>query len=292
MSTDDRSPERMVAVVWPADRFLGRYVALELVRRGFDVALIGEAESVLREIALAVLHAGGRALALEASAQDSATVSAAVAQVRERLGAIDVWTILNAETAAPEADHSRASASLVSTSAGEVGWCLSDVADVMGERSCGTVVSVESILAFVPSATHPELSSAAFARRALLASLRRRALADDKHVKFCSVYTGIFADPEPVTDCIALDRQARLVARAASRSAVDGRRQRCVSMATWRAVVVARLLPGLVEQWSDLALSGTPLAFDPWDWQELRRATRGRRRNIVRGWRPTRQVTS
>lgn len=289
VSTGDCCAERVAAVVSPADRLLGRHVALELVRRGLDVALIGEDESILREITLAVLHVGGRALALKTDSSCEETLSGFVKEVHDRLGPVGVWVDLECEGLAFDEPNSGTSSDDRPLGTRSVSWGLSEVAAVMSEGRDAMLVSVESTRAFVPCATRPELCAAAFARRGLFASLRRQALTSGSNVSFCSVYasnlpSGCADDDDRVA------RQFGRIARAVGRSAVDGRRQRFDSMASRRAVDVARLLPGLVEQWRKTESADTS-GLGRWDWHEVRRAAGAWWREMVRGWLPVREGT-
>ena len=158
------SAGRVVAVISPADRLLGRGIALELAGRRFDVALIGEDEAILREIALAVLHIGGRVLAVKAGTSGPETVSAGIHEICDRLGPIEVWVALDAECSAVDGSDRGGSPRVRRFGAGIFGWGLLDAVAIMSERHHGTVISVESTLAFIPSAALPELCAAAFAR--------------------------------------------------------------------------------------------------------------------------------
>jgi 3-oxoacyl-[acyl-carrier protein] reductase len=71
-----------VAVVTGAGRGIGRAVALELARRGLDVALVGLSESPLREGAAEVERAGVRALVVQADVARTADVERAAAAVQ------------------------------------------------------------------------------------------------------------------------------------------------------------------------------------------------------------------
>lgn len=277
------SPERLVAVISPADQLLGREIALALAQRCFDVALIGEDEVILREIALSVLRVGGRVLAVEASIGSSESVSAGIREICNRLGPVDVWVGLDADCCGVDRGNSQGFPCVCSIDAGIFGWGLLDAVAVMSERHCGTVVSVQSTMAFIPSAARPELCAAAFARRGLLASLRRKALTSGGAVRFCSVVASLPVSGSADVEGVA--RQARLIARAVSRSAVDGRRQRVVSLRSRGALVVARLFPATLDHWSESGSPGEAHALDRSLWPEARGAVRARWAEVVRGWR-------
>src|SRR5271165_894063 len=70
-----------VAVVTGAGRGIGRAIALELSRRGLDVALIGRTETTLREAALEVERLGTAAIVVRANVADDAQVRRATADI-------------------------------------------------------------------------------------------------------------------------------------------------------------------------------------------------------------------
>ncbi len=71
-----------VAVVTGAGRGIGRATAIELARRGLDIALVGRTEEPLVEAAAEVKKAGARALVLRADVARTADVQRAAAEVK------------------------------------------------------------------------------------------------------------------------------------------------------------------------------------------------------------------
>jgi NAD(P)-dependent dehydrogenase (short-subunit alcohol dehydrogenase family) len=69
---------------------LGRAMALELARRGANVAVSGRREPELREVVAQVEAMGRRAIALPCDCTDEAQIEAAVAAVVEAFGRLDV----------------------------------------------------------------------------------------------------------------------------------------------------------------------------------------------------------
>jgi NAD(P)-dependent dehydrogenase (short-subunit alcohol dehydrogenase family) len=79
------------ALVTGGSRGIGRAVAIELARRGADVAFIYRSrEAEAAATGTAIRAAGGRAVALQADLADAAAIAAAVARAAAELGGIDV----------------------------------------------------------------------------------------------------------------------------------------------------------------------------------------------------------
>jgi 3-oxoacyl-[acyl-carrier protein] reductase len=85
----------MIAVVTGGGRGIGRAVAVELARRGCDIALLGRTIESLADAAQAVLAEGRRALAVPCDVSSAAAVDKAAALVHADLGDPDV-VVLNA----------------------------------------------------------------------------------------------------------------------------------------------------------------------------------------------------
>jgi NAD(P)-dependent dehydrogenase (short-subunit alcohol dehydrogenase family) len=77
----------VIAVVTGAGRGIGRAVAVELARRGADVALLARTRAELDETAAAVAVAGRRALVVPCDVASAAEVAAAADRVAGELGA-------------------------------------------------------------------------------------------------------------------------------------------------------------------------------------------------------------
>lgn len=85
MSTEARG----VAVVSGGGSGLGREIALELARRGYDLALLGRRRAPLEETL--VLAAGGeRGVALPCDVRDAAALERCAGEIRARWGAADL----------------------------------------------------------------------------------------------------------------------------------------------------------------------------------------------------------
>jgi len=76
----------MIAVVTGAGRGIGRAIAVDLARRGCDLALLGRTIESLADAAGDVVAAGRRALAVPCDVADSEAVAVAAARVMADLG--------------------------------------------------------------------------------------------------------------------------------------------------------------------------------------------------------------
>src|SRR5947199_2395346 len=80
---------RRVAVVSGGGSGLGREIALELARRGYDLALLGRRQPPLEET-LALAGAREAGIALPCDVRDAEAVERCAGEVRARWGAADV----------------------------------------------------------------------------------------------------------------------------------------------------------------------------------------------------------
>ena len=80
----------MIAVVTGAGRGIGRAIAVELAKRGCDIALLGRTIESLADAAEAVIATGRQAVAVPCDVSDSSAVAAAAARVYADLGVPDV----------------------------------------------------------------------------------------------------------------------------------------------------------------------------------------------------------
>jgi NADP-dependent 3-hydroxy acid dehydrogenase YdfG len=79
-----------VALVTGASSGIGRATALELVREGASVALVGRRKDRLTELAAEISNVGGQTLVVPADISDAQTAAEAVDQTVETLGRLDI----------------------------------------------------------------------------------------------------------------------------------------------------------------------------------------------------------
>ncbi|HSO35017.1 MAG TPA: SDR family oxidoreductase [Labilithrix sp.] len=80
----------MIAVVTGAGRGIGRAIAVDLAKRGCDIALLGRTVESLADAAEAVIATGRRAVAVACDVADASAVEAAAVHVHADLGVPDV----------------------------------------------------------------------------------------------------------------------------------------------------------------------------------------------------------
>ncbi len=129
---------------------IGEALAVEWGRRGASLGLLARREEVLREVASKVEAVGGQALPVAVDVGDAEAVRAAVAQVSERFGRIDV---LVANAGKGELTLARAFDIEVVTQVLSVNLlgAMNTVAAVlpsMLERGAGQIVAVSSLAAY------------------------------------------------------------------------------------------------------------------------------------------------
>ena len=79
-----------IALVTGAGKGIGRAVALALAHEGVHVGLLARTESDLQELAAEIAKLGVKSFSVVADVADRAAVEAAVAQVQQELGPIDI----------------------------------------------------------------------------------------------------------------------------------------------------------------------------------------------------------
>ena len=139
-----------VAVVTGATSGVGRAVALELARNGYDVGLLARSPDALAATEREISAAGARAVAVPTDVADENAIEAAAVQAEETLGPIDVWvndamTTIFAPFAEITPDEYRRATEV--TYLGTV-WGTRAALSRMVPRDRGNVIQVGSALAY------------------------------------------------------------------------------------------------------------------------------------------------
>jgi NAD(P)-dependent dehydrogenase (short-subunit alcohol dehydrogenase family) len=263
-----------VALVTGASAGVGRATAVELARRGFDVALLARGSAGLEAAAAEVESKGARALIVAADVSDYDAVDGAAAQTEEELGPLDVWvnnamtTSFSPLSATKSEDFRRA---IEVTFLGQVWGTMAALAR-MRPRDRGNIVNVGSALAFIGIPLQSPYCAAKFACRGFFESTRAELLHEGSHVRLSMVHlpavntpqfdwcqTSMDRHPQPVPPIYQPEIPAKFIVRAA----LDGRRSKVIG--SWNKLLVAagQIAPGLGNHYAALGAWDTQLADLP-----------------------------
>ncbi len=265
---------RPIAVVTGASAGVGRATATAFAERGFDVALLARGREGLRGAANDVESRGGRSLQLVTDVSHFDEVDRAATEVEGRLGPIDVWvndamTTVFAPFGQTRPEDFRRAVEV--TFLGQVWGTMAALAR-MRQRDQGTIVNVGSALAFLGIPLQAAYCSAKFACRGFFESVRAELIHEHSQVRLCMVHlpavntpqfdwcgTTMSQQPQPVPPIY----QPEVAADRIVSAALDGRRNRIVG--TWNKllVAVARLAPGLGNQYAAIGGWETQLTGRP-----------------------------
>ena len=263
----------LTAVVTGASAGVGRATAVELARRGVNVALLARGDAGLDGAAADVAAAGAKALVLPADVADFAQVQGAARRAEAELGAIDIWVnnamttvFAPADQIAP-ADFRRA---VEVTFLGQA-WGTLVALELMRRRDRGSIVNVGSALAFLGIPLQAPYCAAKFACRGFFESVRAELLHERSGVRMSMVHlpavntpqfgwcrTVFRRHPQPVPPIY----QPEVCARAIADTAMDGRRERVVGSWNRLIVAMAKAAPGVGNQFA---------AMGAWDQQLMDR---------------------
>jgi 3-oxoacyl-[acyl-carrier protein] reductase len=145
-----------VALITGASRGIGRGIALELAKRGADVALVGRDRAALEETAQLCVgeRAGIRAHVIIGDVSDEAAVNAFVAETIERLGRID-FAVANAGQSVDSLLlrlKSDIIEQMLSTNLKSAFYLCGAVAKPMMKQRSGSVVLISSIVGLTGNA--------------------------------------------------------------------------------------------------------------------------------------------
>ncbi len=160
---------------------------------------------------MSLLRHGGRVVALVIDGKDTGSFASALSEIRSRLGHIGAWIALDgAEQRRPLEVPVDQGITTRATLTEPFAWGLPEAAAEMLNDDNGTLVVVESCLAFIANARRRGDCAAAFARRGYVEALRRETCTPGGSMKVSSVYTSVAAPDSP--DVGASSRQIRLTA--------------------------------------------------------------------------------
>lgn len=249
---------RKTVVVTGASAGVGRAVAVEFARAGWNVAAIARGHAGLAGTIRDIERAGGRAMAFSADVAEADAIMEAADAVAAEWGGIDVW-INNAmvtvyapvQETAPE-DFARVTAV---TYLGQVHGTLAALKH-MRARNAGTVVHVGSALAYRSIPLQASYCAAKAAVRGFVDSLRSELLHDGSRIRLTmvqlpAVNTPQFdwarsvlpRKPEPVPPIY----QPETIARHIYEAAITAPRELWIGASAWKAIVGNMLVPGWID---------------------------------------------
>ncbi|WP_370693865.1 SDR family oxidoreductase [Methylobacterium sp. NEAU K] len=253
-----RNTTRRTVMVTGASAGVGRAVAHEFARHGWNVGLIARGESGLAGTIRDVERAGGRPLAFAADVADADAVARSADALAAAFGGIDVW-VNNAmvtiyapvQETSPEEFH-RATAV---TYLGQVHGTLAALRHMV-PRDRGTIVHIGSALAYRSIPLQASYCAAKAAVRGFVDSLRSELLHDGSRVRLTMIQLPAVNTPqfdwarsrlprklEPVPPIY----QPEAIARHVFRAAQDAPRELWIGASAWKAIIGTMLIPGWID---------------------------------------------
>ena len=249
---------RNTVMVAGASAGVGRAVAHEFARHGWNVGLIARGEAGLRGTIRDVEQAGGRALAFAADVADADAVAQAADALADRFGGIDVWVnnamvTIYAPVQETSPDEFRRATEV--TYLGQVHGTLAALKHMV-PRDRGTIVHIGSALAYRSIPLQASYCAAKAAVRGFVDSLRSELLHDGSRVRLTIIQLPAVNTPqfdwarsrlprklEPVPPIY----QPETIARHVFRAAHDAPRELWLGASAWKAIIGNMLIPGWID---------------------------------------------
>ena len=249
-----------IVVVTGAGAGVGRAVAIEFARNGWDVALLARNAERLENAADDLRRLGVRALPIPTDVADADAVEAAASRVEQDLGPIDVWVnVAMATVFAPvskltAAEFQRGTAV---TYLGQVHGTMAALSRMRG-RNRGTIVNVGSALGYRSVPLQSIYCGAKFAIRGFTDSLRSEIIHDRLKVHLTMVDLPAVNTPQFDWAMNKMGRRAKPVApifqpevpaRAIYFAATHKRREVWLGFPTVKAILANRIAPGWIDRY-------------------------------------------
>ena len=245
-------------VVTGASAGVGRAIAHEFARHGWNVGLIARGEAGLRGAARDVARAGGTPLAFAVDVADADQVMQAADEVAEFFGGIDVWINNAMATVYAPVQNTRPDEFRRVTDVTYLGQVHGTLAALkhMVPRDRGTIVQIGSALAYRSIPLQAAYCAGKAAVRGFVDSLRSELIHDGSRVRLTMVQlpavntpqfdwarSRLPRTPEPVPPIY----QPEAIARHVYRAAHAAPRELWIGTATWKAILGTMIAPGFID---------------------------------------------
>ncbi|ACL55462.1 SDR family oxidoreductase [Methylobacterium nodulans] len=247
------------AIVTGGTAGVGRAVAAEFARQGYDVAVLARGRRGLDATVAELRRLGARALGIEADVADAAAVFRAADEAASAFGGIDVWVnnamvTMYAPVQRTHPDEFRQVTAV--TYLGQVHGTLAALRHMV-PADRGTILCIGSALAYRSIPLQASYCAAKAAVRGFVDSLRSELLHDGSRVRLTMVQLPAVNTPQfdwarsvlprrlqPVPPIFQPEAIARHVVRAARRAP----REIWIGMPAWKAILGTMAAPGLIDR--------------------------------------------
>ncbi|HEY1654803.1 MAG TPA: SDR family oxidoreductase [Candidatus Tumulicola sp.] len=248
-----------VAVVTGASAGVGRAVARQFAREGYDVGLIARGVDGLRAAKAEVEAFGRRAAFVTADVADDGAIEAAATQIERELGPIGVWTNVAFSNVFAEFKDLTAAEYRRITEVAYLGYVHGTMAALrrMLPRNRGTVIQVGSALAYRSIPLQSAYCGAKAAIRGFTDSIRCELLHGGSAVKISMAILPAVNTPQFSWCRSKLPRKAQpvppifqpeVIARGVVWLATHHRRELRIGWSTLKALVGQNVAPGFVDR--------------------------------------------
>jgi NAD(P)-dependent dehydrogenase (short-subunit alcohol dehydrogenase family) len=246
------------AVVTGASAGVGRAVALEFARQGYQIGLLARGQDRLESAASEARRLGSEALPVCVDVANFEEVEEAAERVEAELGPIDVWVnnamvTIFAPVHAIAADEFRRVTEV--TYLGQVHGTLAALKR-MRKRNRGTIVQVGSALSYRAIPLQSAYCAAKFAVRGFTDSLRTELAHERSRIRLTMVQLPAVNTPQFDWARSKMPRRARplppifqpeAIAREIVKAAREAPRERWIGRSALKAIVGTMLVPGFAD---------------------------------------------
>lgn len=251
-------PRRQTVVVTGASAGVGRAVAVEFARAGWNVAAIARGPAGLAGTIRDIERAGGRVMAFAADVADPDAVMEAADAVAAEWGGIDVWVnnaMVTVYAPVQETTPDEFARVTAVTYLGQVHGTLAALKH-MRARNAGTIVHIGSALAYRSIPLQATYCAAKAAVRGFVDSLRSELLHDRSRIRLTMVQLPAVNTPQFDWARSVLPRklepvppiyQPEAIARHVFHAAMTAPREMWIGASAWKAIVGNMIVPGWID---------------------------------------------